>query len=876
MNDFNDDSDSINSRLQELEDRSEALFKESKLRTALRTTNESLRLAQNSGNVVKYMYALFNQMRFGEGLLDPQLTREAAVKLIVLLQDEEQARRIEPALDEGIYSWVCSWMSTCAYDNLAESTGLMSGYNSTGMHECINEGIQVCRQTGKLECIKCFRIYASDVYLASDDMPMVRYQCQTLLEGRERESQDRRWKAYERLAWVNALEGRLLNAESDLEKGLEVSTAENVYLKQRAKLIMTLAMNEVRLLLGKGESTPELDPSEFPEEGEWPRFELIRAKFAALKHAVNGDFQEAINILTQWDQTLSQAGCLDDWFEVRLRLIAAYLLSDKRSRAETLAKGIEAKAAEAQDHLTQRRLKVLMDPETRVCAVPLVANADCGVFGPAVSDESTDSEKVGLQDAALDLDDEIGDADADDVVETVTPLSGILAEYMQEILASAEDEVARQVILEKILSHQAGDIEEAGDAAYLVHLARYVTQGTEEALRVWEWALQMKTQFPDDAVMLSVVASLGHFFLSADEESFEKLIKVSELEVWFRLSMSINPNHPRNFARAGTFFLEEGMTGDAEQAFARAFRLDRKDGAVAHQLADIYRETDRPRDALAVLDLSLRKGTTDAHVAWEAAMTALQLMQYDMLLTYLDRYRSLSDQEQSWFHYYRGLAYFRLGRFEESLVELDEELNFDPPGQMHLHVIRMCALDQMGLHADAKAELEEFLNLSFVDVDYLSLHGLVRLSEAMCDTIREWPEDDPLRKRAALRLLRAGLLSDEYLEAYREQNEEVDDVKFYRVQLRQPLEANWRHSEGCLVGQEDWTEYLIDWGVLAQNEDDAINDILEFQNVCEKQPAVVIHVDEGEDAYRERPGVVWQGYRRSENGAGKLISGGEA
>ncbi|MCA9033444.1 MAG: hypothetical protein KDA66_21695, partial [Planctomycetaceae bacterium] len=148
----------------------------------MRIAREATRTAKTHGLAIHYMRGLFDQMRFGHALLDPKPIREAAVELIALLNDEEQARRIQPDLDEGMYHWVCSWMSSCAYDNLAEATGMVSGYNSDGMHECIADGIQICRQTGKLECIQCFREYASDVYLASDDQEMVRHQCSALMD----------------------------------------------------------------------------------------------------------------------------------------------------------------------------------------------------------------------------------------------------------------------------------------------------------------------------------------------------------------------------------------------------------------------------------------------------------------------------------------------------------------------------------------------------------------------------------------------------------------------------------------------------------------------------------------------------------------------
>jgi len=869
VDDFQNQADEVDRQLQELSERSEQLFLECKLRSAQRVSKEAVRMAKGHGRVIAYMHGLFDIMRFGHGLLDPQSTREAAVELVVLLQNEEQARRIQPDLDEGQYSWICTWMSSCAYDNLAEATGLIAGYNSAGMHECINEGIQVCRQTGKTECIKCFREYASDVYLAGDDLAMVRHQCQTLLDFRnEEEQRDRRWAAHQKLGWVNLLEGRLIKAQAELESGFQLATADKVYQKIRSSMLVGSSLDEVLLLSGKGDSLVDRRmPDQFDPE-EWPRFQLDRARVSALQGVVNGDLPRAIEILTDWDQKLTRQKCLKDWFEIRLRLIAAYLIAGKPARAEALGKGLEARAEEAQDHLTMQRWKKLMQAQGPICPIPLLKAPD---VGPCQIPGMTSSEIE-----PIDFDDELNPDEPGDVIENATPLAAVLADYMQQIVDAAEDEDARREIMESILEHLPQDVEDANDAAYLVHLSRYVAQGTEDALKVWDWATRMRSHFAEDAVMLSVTASLGHYFRHAEEEVFHPLIPLEDLEQWIRLSLSLNPNHPRNYARAGQFFLDEGMHGDAEQCFARAFRLDRTDGNVAHRLADLYRETERPRDALAVLDICLRKGTQDSNIAWAAAMTALQLQQYDMLLTYLDRYLELNGNEQAWFHYYRGLALFRLGQHDESLQELDYELTFSPPGQMHLHVIRTCALHALGRVEDARQELESFLNLQFVDVDYLSLHGLVRLAETLCDALEEWPEADVLRQRAVLRLLRAGLISDEYLYSLRSGNDESEGVHFYRVQLRQPLDSGWKFSEGCLSGQELWEDYLIDWGVLARSDQEAVTLVLEFQNECESAVSHVVKLDKGDETFRERIGVVWQGYRRNEATEYHELSGGEA
>ncbi len=842
------------SDLEQLFEMSEEQFQDCQIRSALRVAREATRTSKSRGLAIQYMRGLFDQMRYGHGVLDPKSNREATVELLALLEDEEHARRIQPDLNEGEYQWLCTWMSACAYDNLAESTGLMSGYNSAGMHECINDGIQICRQTGKLECIKCFREYAADVYLSSDDLAMVRHQCQELMKFREDDpdEKDRRWSAHDKLAWISLLEGRLESTVEALTTALPLTQADKVYLKLRAKLLVAVSLDQALLLAGhpRFDWTEIEQAGEIPEAGEWPKFELERAKANCVAHVMAGDLESAIEGLTDWDRQLTELQCTKEWFEIRLRLIAAYLISTNRKRAEALAKGLEAKASEAQDFLTLRRLARLMSPGTIVGPVPTLNDLEIGPFtGKPVPDATENAPTSDTEVSAT-------EPAEDDAV--TTPLAETLITYMQQILEYEEDEEAQSQLFDTILSHVPASIEHPGDAAYLVHLSRFLIRGPEMARRAWEWSVLIKDRFPDHAKVLSVVADLGYYFHTADPIEFTD-IDVTEVEEMYKLSLSLDVNDARNHARAAAFYFAEDQMGEAERCYARAFRLDRTDGSIAQSLADLYQQTDRPRDALAVLDLCLREGSEDANVAWEAAMIALQLEQFDLVLTYLDRFEELGEP-QTWLYYYRASALIQLGRFAECLSALELEAGQDPPGDFHLKAVRTCALIYLKRDEEARVLLHELLDMPMREIDYLSMNGLGRILGQVWEAVSKWSSDDPQRLQVEQCVLECGLAPDEYFEERRLTEKVQEELHFYRLQLEQPLSENWRNSPGCLPDQKEWTFYTILWGVLSPNEDDAVRRVMQYQAHHESE-AKVIDVDESEETYRDRPGVVWQGMR---------------
>jgi len=128
-------------------------------------------------------------------------------------------------------------------------------------------------------------------------------------------------------------------------------------------------------------------------------------------------------------------------------------------------------------------------------------------------------------------------------------------------------------------------------------------------------------------------------------------------------------------------------------------------------------------------------------------------------------------------------------------------------------------------------------------------------------------------------LVSTGLAADPFLDSLRRGSKsseaadgetavieaETADVRFFRIQIRQPLDERWAQSPGCLVGEENWISYTNQWGVLASYEADARHRVLEWQQRCFPLPAEIVEVETGEETYQDLPGVVWQGQREGQS-----------
>ncbi len=426
-------------------------------------------------------------------------------------------------------------------------------------------------------------------------------------------------------------------------------------------------------------------------------------------------------------------------------------------------------------------------------------------------------------------------------------------------ISIAENDVDIDAAKTEFLSNTADTIDVSRHACMLLHFARMFAGEGERDGDIWEWAQAFRAKFSEPAGVLSLFAALGNVIRSGPAEAMSESIDVSDLEKLFRLSLSLDPDSVGSHLLAGEYFLFNEQHGEAERCLARAFRLDRSNESAAMRLSEVYQQTDRPRDALNVLDLCLREGCDAPNVAWEALVQAVHAQQFEAALTYADRFDALEPNE-SGVNYYRATALVELGRHSESLAAVAAEMKFEPDETLHLDAVRACAWLGIGEAEKAGKQFDDILNRPFGPVTFLTTHGLNQILEMIWRQTNSLGENDPIREQLRQRMLTTGLMPDSYFDKKRESGDE-QTVNFYQVLIEQPLEEDWGLSPGCLPGQDHWMSYRAVWGVLAENETRARDLVFEWQNRCDKQTPSIEEVALDGEGYKDRAGVVWQGMR---------------
>jgi tetratricopeptide (TPR) repeat protein len=857
-------------------------------RTIGRISREGYRLAKRHRNLIEYLSFSFNLFNNFEPLHDDFAeSTDVIVESISLLEDPTKAREFDSSFDERMYEYTRWWMLPTSYHALATLAGCQHGDNSPGLHHCINEGINVCRRLGSSkDKILMFREFAVEVQVASDDLEMALHTARESLQFHS--DTGRKVASADDIASILALQGRFTESCEMIVEGFNYCQQfHNPYMAllnfvPMAREIASIAgrrdvLDLLPIQVAADEKTdlPEDRILRTPDADEHVLFEYVRQQSQAIELACAGDYERAIQILQHWDKHLYARKNLNRWFVTRCRLIALHRLNGDIEQARVLAKPTEVMARRAHDWLALNKLGRLLDESIPANPYATVAEPDCGPYASknstaartissshlgSLKSETTpsDVERASHESASIETSSEETES---------TRAEAALPDYIEALYDELEmnegsDETIANVA-RRVLSFRPHEVASPTEAEHLLRLAG-LERDPSQIHAGYAWGKSFLQAFPTSADVLSMVASYWSHLQELSESEEDSPIEAEEMVNMFRKAMDMDIHSAKTFYRAGSYFFSRQNFPEAERCLARAFRLDRKHSAAARTLAKTYNYTDRPRDALTVLDMCLREGSDDPNVAWEAALQANIQEQHASILIYLDRFESLVDK-QPWSDYYRALALQELNRPDEALEALGRERKLNPDSEHGVLLQHASARAMQGDSKEFREDLQRVLDTSLSEITTLTRNGLLQLFKLLWKSVsRTLPQGEPLRHALEQKLLSACLAPDELFEVTRLGNKETESeqsVRYFQIYLNQSLEGDWEDSSGCLAAEREWTQFTILWRVLAEDQTQAEQFALDWQGKSFQIPATVEYVEQGDQEFLDYPGVVGQGPR---------------
>ncbi|HPZ84484.1 MAG TPA: hypothetical protein PL064_13680, partial [Thermogutta sp.] len=313
-------------------------------RSAVQLAEEARRRAREEHFVIPYLYANFLIMISSQSLYDYRRGTDIAIETITLLESEERAREIQPDLPLDEYEKTIYWLTSCAYDNLAEHYAIRYGYGGERVQGVAQDGFDVCHRTGKLECLACFRQYAMNVYEAAGDLEMAMHFARGVFQSLPMvETNDRRAVGGMQYASQLTLMGRLKEALEVAEAS--VGLAKVSYDPLKCRFLAQCCLGEILYLLGRGDEFEErcavlgepIDWTRLPPATENPELARRKALFDSVRLTYEGALHQAEELLSFWDRDLYDRQALGPWFEVRLRLIALHRLMGNHNSVQELS-----------------------------------------------------------------------------------------------------------------------------------------------------------------------------------------------------------------------------------------------------------------------------------------------------------------------------------------------------------------------------------------------------------------------------------------------------------------------------------------------------------------------------------------------------------
>ncbi len=390
---------------------------------------------------------------------------------------------------------------------------------------------------------------------------------------------------------------------------------------------------------------------------------------------------------------------------------------------------------------------------------------------------------------------------------------------------------------------------------------RYAAQSGSSP--VWAWSQQLASLRKDDSVALNLLAAIAaRLYLHADPDMDVPITK-DQIADMMRRSLDMDATRASNFERAGEFFAHAGDDSEAERCLARSFRLDRSRTNAVLMLSDIYSRSERPSDALEVLDLSLREGHGDARVAWQAGVLSSYLQKHEASLTYFKRFAD-DVPDHGWMQFYRAQALLALNRPDEALDAVQRFSQAEPERQFITKLFESAAHGQKRDKASTLASLEQFLSEKLSCVDYMATQAMARLFDQLWSAC-QWLDNSELVKQRLFQLIvTSGMTPERYFEATRMARPKEEGVSFYIVVLQQNLPPQWSQLNSCGPGQQQWNQYVMRYGVLSTSQAKAERMALEFQSQSGLDRAQLLDVQAFDQEYVDSPGIVWQSVPESD------------
>lgn len=875
-------------QFQELDNRHSELSDKQLRRSAFQVALEMKRLAKSHKQLVPYIRSCFSLTNDSQDLLEHEIGIENALEIIAFVESEEKAKKFQHDYDEDYYQYTAYWVSACAYDNLAVHTANREGYNSQVVHGAVDDGMHVCRRTGKLECVECFREYAIEINIASGDYEMGEHYARICSVSTARENADcRHWAGWDYLVSISIRQGRLQEALDAMKMAFK--TAKQYHDPLSASLQSGMRLELLLALLGKedqwdallAENDVQWNPADFPPLEESPQLNILKTQVEAVKLVRQNRPLEAAEKLAKMERFVLGQGNVRYWFDLRCYRIAALLFAGEKPEETLLGSLVEElrrRANKACQWSAIQQVDAMLDPSPDKPSVLNPAAIHCPIdAGPYASPKfqpgsalpvisKSDEKKTDVPETSASPKEERPKSERTLEIERErVELQQLWNEADQASAGDlpfekqAELDERETRLYDKYTRFTPADMkseapeklteDELWETGYSL-IQMKIVNSAERIRSLWKWRDSFTEAFPDSPLLLANSAYIAFVLrYEAEEKEIDPdslgIPSLEELESRAVRAFEKEPTRSGIATVAGMLCEANGHSREAQRYFSRACQIHRLNEYAAYRLAVLYNVAERPRDALAVVDLYLRAGGRDQAVLWIGTQIAFKSQLFDQFLLYEATYSESSphfllDAQKS-------IAFFLSEKYEESRAALsayEEKWNKTDKSQELFKVLLAAVLKE----GDWKTRLLAALDFPIREDDDFLFGWNVNLFTLIWNLFDESDRECPVRAKYVDFLFTHGEVPDEYfqegipeLQQDEEDEEDFDDdeeeeefvpIPCWKCVLTQPLDADVPTWAGWNRIPCDVTDYSVSWFVYHPQQEETVRRVLAEQSRC--------------------------------------------
>ena len=871
-------------QVEKLLDRCNDLRERRLCRSGLKVAMEAKRFAKSNRLLRPYLHACWQMMDCALYCCETEIGIDHAMEIIALTESDEKAKKFQHdfGTDQDQYSAAHHCIS--GYSYLAILTAMRNGYNSPLVHGALDDGIHVCRRNGMGGDLDHFWVFAVNTSTDAGDYDMGEHYARLITSTHDGYS----FCGYDLLGEVYVLQGKLSAAFDVLKTG--APTAKTFHNLLEAKIRLAHQVEELCLLSSREAELPNLlqefgypdGMPEIPSREENVYHHCHQTINDALRQTIHGNFAEAESILLDHERFLLAHDNLCNWFSIRIQRIASRLLaaeSGDNSFTDTdqLADELRRRASKACQWSSIRSLDAMLHRTVRLNPLGIAFPIDIGPYATEGTPISHAQIKLAMplleqvipepkkpeeekEKSPLEL----------EIASWYVPLKPLWAEEEQHDEEQTEapfpkaDELAaaEQEVFDKILQFTPDTLTEEEFLAAANLLSRLRLFGElAKIVESWTWMKRMILHFPDRGRPLGGLAYHGLLHrLSAAAADIEPaslgLPEPEELEKWISDAFEKEPNRVGIATIAGMIFRAHGNNREAQRYFSRANQIDRLDTYVTTSLAELYAEAERPRDALATIELYIRAGGRNPGVLWQATQIAFdnempqEFLSYHAALMELQPPTLMLDGQRVW-------ALCRTKQWHEALQGLDRfEEKLGSPSRDRLFVRALC-LAELGDNAWS-VMVDQALNHTKGIAEGI-IGVLFDPSEMLWNHLRT--DTGERREKFEQFLFERGVVPDDFFSPDKPLGDDVPTRNLYRCYQKQPLSSEISAYAGWIQIPAEDAAYTATWFVFADTPEEATALALESQSRCYPLPAEPTECVFLDSYPAERSQVIAQGKR---------------